>query len=313
MSPRVLLTIDTELTWRQGRDWPHWEVKFARSVDAAGVGLGYQLRTLAQYALKACFFVDPMPAHAFGIEPIRRMVEPILAAGQEIQLHLHPIWFGAKDGLHPGEAQLASFDEQAQYDLIARARDLLVEAGAPEPVAFRGGNFSANDATLRALARLGFRYDSSHDGDQYPWPSAIGLPGDHVTPILREGVVEIPVTVIAERQRLRHLQICAVSLSEMKATAEFAVANGLPIVNIVSHSFELANRAGTAPNKVHVRRFEGLCAWLSEERRRLPTAYFTELGDLPLDIPSATRRPSGIRKVGRLIEQIWSNHIEERS
>ena len=98
----------------------------------------------------------------------------------------------------------------------------------------------------------------------------------------------------------------------MKATAEFAVANALPIVNIVSHSFELAIRAGTSPNKVHVRRFEGLCAWLSEERCSLPTAYFTELGDLPLDILSTTRRPSGLRRFGRLIEQIWSNQVEER-
>lgn len=143
--------------------------------------------------------------------------------------------------------------------------------------------------------------------------SAIGLPGDHVTPIEREGVIEIPVTVIAERHRRRHLQICAVSLSELKTTAEFALANELPLVNIVSHSFELANRAGTAPNKVHVRRFEGLCGWLADEHHRLPTARFSELGDLPLDIPSATRRPSGLRRFGRLIEQIWSNHVAERN
>lgn len=303
---RVLLTIDTELTWRSDTRWPRWEVAFERSFEAAGVGIGYQLRTLARHALKASFFVDPMPACVFGIEPIRRMVEPILAAGQEVQLHLHPMWLADR------EAQLASLDEQAQYDLIARARDLLIEAGAPGPIAFRGGNFSANDATLRCLARLGIRYDSSHNGDHHPWPSAIGLPADQITPIEREGVIEVPVTVIAERERLRHLQICAVSLAEMKATAEFAAANGLPIVNIVSHSFELANRTGSAPNKVHVRRFEGLCGWLSEERRHFVTSFFTELGDLPLDVPSTACRPSGFRRVGRLIEQIWSNQVEER-
>ncbi len=309
---RVLLTIDTELTWRSDLDWSNWEDSFKRSYEAAGVGVAYQLGVLARHDLKGCFFVDPMPACVFGIEPIRRMVEPILAAGQEIQLHLHPMWAEPRDLASTGESQLASLDEDSQYDLIARARDLLVEAGAPEPIAFRGGNFSANDATLRALARLGFRYDSSHDGDHHPWPSAIGLPADQVTPLRHQGMIEVPVTVMAESRRLRHLQICAVSLSELKTTAEFAFANHLPIVNIVSHSFELVNRAGTAPNKVHVRRFEGLCEWLSAERTRLPTAWFSELGDLPLDIASVTRSPSGLRRAGRLLEQFWSNQIAER-
>src|SRR3546814_9494722 len=41
------------------------------------------------------------------------------------------------------------------------AADMLVRAGAPEPVAFRAGNFGANDDTLRALDALGFLFDSS--------------------------------------------------------------------------------------------------------------------------------------------------------
>ena len=120
------------------------------------------------------------------------------------------------------------------------------------------------------------------------------------------------MTVIAERHGSRHLQICGVSSAELKAAAEFASTAHLPIVNIVSHSFELANRAGTAPNKVHVNRFEGLCAWLSEERRRFPTSYFTELDDLVLDVPSIPIPSARLRRFGRLLEQIWSDKVEER-
>lgn len=310
---RILLTIDTELTWRPGPDWSRWESAYERSYEAAGVGVRYQLRVLARYALKGCFFVDPMPACVFGIEPIRRMVDPILEAGQEVQLHLHPLWLGARDGQTGSERQLARYDLYAQRELIARARDLLVQAGVPEPIAFRAGNYSANDDTLRALAELGFRFDSSHNGHQHPWPSAIGLAADHITPIAHQGVIEIPVTLIAEGRGSRHLQLCAVSLGELKAAIEYAGAAGLPVVNIVTHSFELANRAGTAPNKVHVKRFEDLCAWLSKERRRFPTSYFTELGDLPLDTASTILPKAGFRRVGRLIEQIWSNQVEERT
>lgn len=310
---RVLLTIDTELTWRPGPDWEHWETAYERSYEAAGVGVRYQLRVLAQYALKACFFVDPMPACVYGIEPIRRMIEPIMEAGQEVQLHLHPLWVGARDGQTRSERQLARYDAVAQRDLIQRARDLLVEAGAPEPIAFRAGNYSANDDTLSALAELGFRYDSSHNGHQHPWPSAIGLPRDQINPVVHRGVTEVPVTLITEGRGSRHLQICAVSLGEIKAAIEHAGAQHQPVVNIVTHSFELANRAGTAPNKIHVKRFEDLCAFLSKERTRFPTAFFTELDALPLDKPSVLLPSAGLRRMGRLIEQIWSNQIEERT
>lgn len=310
---RVLLTIDTELIRRPGSDLTRWEPAFERSYEAAGVGVRYQLRVLAQYALKACFFVDPMPACVYGIDPIRRMVDPILEAGQEVQLHLHPLWVGARDGDMDGARELARYSRHEQHDLIARARDLLIEAGVPEPVAFRAGNYSANDDTLSVLAELGFRFDSSHNGHQHPWPSAIGIPRDHIAPIAHQGVVELPVTLIAEGHGSRHLQICAVSLGELKAAIEHGGASGQPVVNIVTHSFELANRAGTAPNKVHVKRFEDLCAYLSKERRRFPTAFFTDLDDLPLGLDVPMLPKAGFRRVGRLIEQIWSNQIEERS
>lgn len=312
VSSRVLLTIDTELTWRPGGDWSNWREAFARSYEAAGVGVHYQLRVLARHALKACFFVDPMPACVYGLDPVRRMIEPILEAGQEVQLHLHPLWVGARDGRTRSERQLARYDIGSQIDLISRARDMLVEAGAPEPIAFRAGNYSANDDTLRALSMLGFRFDSSHNGHQHPWPSAITLPRDQIAPVEHLGMIEIPVTLISDGPRSRHLQICAVSLGELKAAIEHAEVEQSPLVTIVTHSFELANRAGTAPNRIHVKRFEALCEWLARERRRFPTAYFSDLDAIPLDKPSVLLPSAGLRRMGRLFEQMWSNKVEER-
>ena len=88
MATRVLITVDTELVWRHHEAGLSWEENFARSYEAAGVGVPYQLRLLAEHGLKACFFVDPMPALLHGLDPVRRMIDPILAAGQEVQLHL---------------------------------------------------------------------------------------------------------------------------------------------------------------------------------------------------------------------------------
>src|SRR3546814_2553858 len=173
MDCRVLLTVDTELTWGHHVRGCSWRENFARSYEAAGVGIPWQLRTLAEHRLKACFFVDPMPALVHGIEPIRRMVRPILDAGQEVQLHLHSFWHDLAEGRDKPRFELTDFDAAGQHDLIRTARDLLIEAGAPDPIAFRSGSYAADEATLGALAELGIRYDSSHNGRHHPWPTGL--------------------------------------------------------------------------------------------------------------------------------------------
>lgn len=308
MATHVLITIDTELIWRGEGQRDDWRALHARSIDPAGVGVPYQLRRLAEAGLKATFFVDPMPACRFGLDPVKAMVDPILAAGQQVQLHLHPNWSAEGAGF-----ELTDWDEAGQRDLLARARDLLVAAGVPQPIAYRAGSYAANDASLRALAAIGIQYDSSHNGAHHPWPSAIGLPPATIAPTSREGVIEVPVTVIADGGGLRHLQICAVSSAEMRAALDHAVAWAHPVVTIVSHSFELASRSGARPNQVHLRRFSHLCDFLEERRQDLPTAWFGDLAGVPLDA-SATPLPTHpVRRVWRQAEQFWSNHVEERA
>ncbi|SFR79360.1 polysaccharide deacetylase family protein [Sphingomonas jatrophae] len=306
MPTRVLLTVDTELRWqpdpRRG-----WEESFARSYDPAGVGVPWQLGRLAAHGLSACFFVDPMPAARWGAEPIRRMIAPILEAGQEVQLHLHPQW---EEGAPAFE--LTDLPEDDQRRLIATARDHLIAAGAPAPIAFRAGSYAADDATLRALASLGFRYDSSHNGSHQPWPSAVALPNWLATPTRHEGIIEVPVSLIEEGSKLRHLQLCAVSADEMRAAILHAAEADHPLVTIVSHSFELAGRSGVRPNTTHVRRFEALCSTLADLAAVAPTTRFDALGDLPLDVPARAFSPGSKRRFRRVAEQVWSNLVDER-
>ena len=85
--PAVFLTIDTEFAWRHHAAGLDAATIHARSVEPAGVGLTWQLAVLARAGLKATFFVDPLPALIYGEEWARRMVEPVLAAGQEVAEH----------------------------------------------------------------------------------------------------------------------------------------------------------------------------------------------------------------------------------
>ena len=101
MTP-VFLTVDTEFAGRHHAAGLDVEAIYARSVEPAGVGLSHHLALLARHNLKACFFVDPMPALVYGLKPVARMVEAVLAAGQEVQLHCHANWAGARAGSRRG-------------------------------------------------------------------------------------------------------------------------------------------------------------------------------------------------------------------
>ncbi len=317
MTTPVFLTIDTELVWRHHVDRLDTDSIFERSIEPAGVGLRYQLDMLAWHGLKACFFVDPMPALAFGLAPMRRVVEAIVAAGQEVQLHIHPNWTAAvagDGGSRFSRFEMVDYSPGEQRDLITGATDLLVAAGAPRPIAFRGGSYSANNATLRALADLGFVYDSSHNGAEHPYPSGIDLPARQISPVVLEGMIEVPVTVIEERAgALRHFQICALSAGEMRAALDHARDKAHAAVTIVSHSFELANRTGTRANGVHVRRFEALCAMLGALRDDLVTTHFGDRPVLAYDAPDEPLAPNALRTGWRHAEQVWSNMIAERA
>lgn len=314
MGTSALLTIDTELTWRHHRPGESWETNYALSVEPARVGLSYQLAKLRSFGLKACFFVDPMPAAVFGLEVVERMVKTVLDAGQEVQLHLHPMWADTdRNGLTSESPafELIDHDRERQRDLIAQARDWLVEAGAPDPIAFRSGSYAANDDTLRALHELGFRYDSSHNGCEAPWPSAIDLPIEQIAPIEREGVTVIPVTQLAiPGGSVRHVQICAVSLAEMRAAIDHAQANALPVITMVGHSFELATRDGQRPNRIVKRRFDRLCALLAERADSVPTQHFADLESMQDELRAEPVAVSPLAVAGRVVEQAAANVLE---
>ena len=314
--PAVFLTIDTEIAWRHhSAGLPAADV-CERSFEPGGVGVAYQLDLLARAGLRACFFVDPMPALVYGLAPIRRVVEAILAAGQEVQLHAHAQWGGASlaDRTAHARYELWDYDAAEQRQLLAGAADLLQAAGAPPPIAFRAGSYAADENTVAALAALGFAYDSSHNGAEAPRWSRLALAADRIAPVEHAGLIELPVTTIEERPgHLRTFQPCALSAGEQAAALDHAVAEHHAAVCIVSHSFELSNRAGTRPNAVHVRRFEALCRMLDARRDELPTVHFADRPDLPLDRHDRPLGPAPLRRAVRQAEQLWSNWVEERA
>lgn len=313
----ILLTIDTEYAFgiAAKKGLQTQAENFARSISCettdGSFGVGWQARMLREYGLSGVFFVDPMPALIWGVGAIADIVAPILAYGHDIQLHLHTEWLSllGDDGPIGGRtgSLLRDFSYDDQRALIALGRDLLVDAGASAPIAFRAGNYAANDDTLRALAALGFAYDSSHCPGLANSECEISLGQDDRAPLEHCGVTEVPTGCLADFQGLRHAQITALSLSELKAAIRFARDQEIAHFTLVSHSFELLNRKRTKANKIVCRRFEALCAFLAAE----PGISTGTYRDTP-PVPAATSKQpllaaSPMRTGLRYAEQVVSN------
>ena len=315
MTTPVFLTVDVALRWNLHAAGVERDTAIERSFEPAGVGLSWQLAMLARHGLKACFFVDPLPALVFGLDPIRAVVDTILDAGQEVQLLLDPAWAGAvagDDGAKHGRFALSDYAAEAQHDLIAGARDLLVAAGAPAPLAFRAHRHAANDDTLDALARLGFAFDTSRNGGERA--DGLALPRQQIAPVAYGGVVELPVTLIEEQGAgLRPFDLSALSAGEMCAALDHAEAASHAAVTIISAADMLANHAATRPNAIHVGRFTALYAMLAERRDTLPTCRFGDRPALRLGQHDTPLEPHHLRSGWRKAEQLRSHMVAERA
>jgi hypothetical protein len=319
---RVLITIDTEYSsgLYTGPGAVDRADNFARSVACftpqGPAGITHKLRLLNEHGQKAVFFVDPMPALVWGVAAIEDIVGPIIAAGQDVQLHCHTEWLALAGRANPLPSKrtghnIADFPLDEQCAILDYARSTLMAAGAPAPVAFRAGNYGANDDTLRALAMLGFGHDSSHCPALPGGACRISLGPEVRDPVHHLGVIEVPVGSIG---RLgggqRHAQITALTLDEMLAAIRHARTSGRESFTLVSHSFELINRRKLAVNHIVRRRFTGLVRALSV----MPGVTTGTYAESP-PMPSAGGAPGDLlpaspwRTGQRIAEQFVSNTL----
>ncbi len=222
------------------------------------------------------FFVEPLFAARFGLEPLRQIVGLIRDAGQEVQLHLHPEW--TDEALEPLIADcqhkrqhLSYYTLDEQTALIAHGQRLLQAAGSGALTAFRAGSYAANRDTYTALARNRIWLDSSLN--RCGRASGLDLregARPFELPLQLEGVTSLPISVFRDGfGRDRPAQVGACGANELAQALRSARAAGRQHFVIVSHNFEMLRAGTTQPDWVVVRRFEALCAHLA----RLPEHY----------------------------------------
>jgi hypothetical protein len=229
-----------------------------------------------------------------------------------VQMHIHTEWLawakqspvGGRQGRNIGDFSLAD-----QILLLGLAKQLLENAGAPAITAFRAGNFGASDDTLRALATLGVAWDSSVNPAYLGRECTIAADRAQIGAIRRHGVIELPVSGIADRPGgFRPAQICAMSAAEMRDGLRHAAREGHDAFVVVTHSFEMLSRDRQRPNRAVMARFEALC----REAVRLPAVHGAGFADLPTALADRPARaltraaPSQWRTGLRIAQQAWA-------
>jgi hypothetical protein len=288
-------------------------------------GLGFLLACCARYGTKMTFFVEALNHHYFGDAPMGRHVERILAAGQDVQLHLHPCWHYFRHADWPDRIAREEPDDRCDGRGVDEFAALIEDGlatfrrwGVPEPTALRTGSLRADRNVYRAMAACGLPI-ASNLGLAYfsPEDDTLHLAnGRH----LIEGVLEVPVVsytdlAVGSWRHSRLLTITASSWEETESLLWQARGMGLSPVVILTHPFEFAKIGDPqfreiARNRINQRRLERLCAFLVENCASFRAATFAEGGPRWLAAGPQPEEPLSVA-LPHAVDRIASNKLND--
>jgi hypothetical protein len=260
-------------------------------------GLLDQLQAMSAAGLKAVCFVEALSSLVVGAAHLQRICEEIQELGHEIQLHTHPEWLMMSDrpALHAlGAEGMRELGLAAQTAVIELGLEALHRAGVPHVLAHRAGSFHANADTLRAAAAQGLRFDSSYNASFLGDGCDIDLGGIQFAPRHVGAIWSVPVSNLRTRGgRLRHLQLCAISVSELRQGLAALRAAGTTHATLLSHSFELLCRGRSKPSRLLVRRFLDTTALLAEDQH-CTVSGFADVVEAEIDETAWDRAPAPV-------------------
>lgn len=313
---KVFYTVDVEI-WCDG--WRNIDQRFPNAFQQyvygkttkGEFGLRYQLQRLREHGLTGVFFVEPLFALRFGLQPLAEIVGLVKEYGHEVQLHMHPEWVDeAREAVLPKvnakKQFMRQFSLEEQTILIGRGIELIDQAGGGRVNAFRAGSFGCNRDTLIAAQRNQIQFDSSYNASMMGLDSGI-LP-EHILsePVSTEGLIEYPMTVFNDGTGvLRHTQLGACSSWELEGLMWQAAEQKRTSFVILSHNFELLNRARTGADLTAIKRFDILCQFLQRHNDVFHVTGFQNLHPVMPDKQSTPLRSPLWKTLHRVGQQAF--------
>lgn len=315
MRTQVVLTVDTEPSIAGAyenpeRNAPLLHEPVAGEVDGKSEALGFLVETLSQYGQRATFFVEALHTRYFPDHAMGRYIEQLMAAEQDVQLHLHPTWLNFRDGEMLPNSRISDNCGELDRGLLAET----MEEGAAQierwtgrrPTALRTGNFSTSRRVFEAMSDVGLDVSSNICLAVAPpkEPELALAGGRHEI----EGVQELPVTCFVDRGpvgrgRLRPLQVTALGGGEMIALLKQMHEDGgkddAGVAVIVTHPFEFIKPGDFRYSRMKANglvqgRLQRLCAFLAEESDKFEVVPLREAAtQAPLDGRGAPAIPKG--------------------
>lgn len=301
MRTKVVLTVDTEPSVAGAfRDPATMPPLIDEPVDGVvggrSEGLGFIVDTLVANGLVATFFVETVNVRAFPAAAMGRYVDRLMAAGQDVQLHIHPVWRSWRDGrLDPANRSTDACAKLGRAELAELMGEGCAQIGAWTGAAATGvrtGNFSTAMSVFEAGADAGLAYSSHICMAVAPPPEPeLALAGGAAT---IAGVRELPVTCFVDRGvaggRLKPLQVNAISTAEMRDALSRLQADGAPVAMIVTHPFDFLKRRGARfdamrADRLAQARWRALCAFLAANTDRFDVVTLGAAADAVPDTP----------------------------
>jgi hypothetical protein len=330
MKPGVYITVDVECG--MGGAWGNpalRPVPPARGMmgEYGGRRLGVPLisQTLNESGLAATFFVETFAeeqGHPGQTEPLCRL---LLDRGQDVQLHIHP-WYRfyglRRRGLPaPLTDQFAELTAEQQSELLALGAERIARWTGQAPVAFRAGNMSASEETLKRLPAAGIRIDSSYTfpfaGGQCRFSPADPYNGSRwYSEVLELGLSGFLLPPLPGESRAKPLDLVGISFEECRDAIRRICAAGADAC-LILHSFSLfkvrnVQYEGGRPNWIVTRRLRRLCEWLARHADEFPTYTFSQLARAIAEKQYTAKavpplRLSGARALVRKAVQAYNN------
>ncbi|MBW2108095.1 MAG: hypothetical protein JRI36_05440 [Deltaproteobacteria bacterium] len=293
---QVFITVDTEHSVGGAIEDPAKEPvgnekRIFGRIGEKYYGIPLILDIAERFNIPLTFFVDTVSGEYFGRGEMSAASSFLLKRGQDIQLHLHPLFLNLSKRARSArkyDPYLYNYDLGEQMDLVNSGKSFLESLGVSNLVAFRAGGFAANHDTLTALEKTGFLVDSSYN------LMALGrvcrLEGIKINDVFeyhKESFWELPITNFVETsyrglRALKPLDINGVSFPEIRSVLMQAQKKGMQAAVVLMHSFSFVtnsayNSGKMRPRQRVIKRFYALCKFLEQNKERFEVRSFGSL------------------------------------